>query len=296
MQKSPTLLTWLFKAPLRFALILFFCTTLILLGYFLIHGIQSPASQTSVYTILTIAFIVSIYLTIRKLPNIKMDKASFIAIHNAQTILLFLLFSISTYFLITRQQEILLKLMTSDTTILFLLILTALYFSFLFGTAIINFYIKIRRIQQFNIPNWKIICSLPFGFGMLWTPGYLLDTKNIKNPAQPIKSKWYSKLTNWTLSNQINTISMFVFMTIISGFFVGLATTLLTLTLAIIFGLWVMHNGTKIFEKNMHKKYATTAVIINIIMIITFSCIYIYAPKQNISINISETIATTQGQ
>ena len=305
MKKTPTLFTWLFNAPFKFAILLFSITTLMILGYSLVLKlflpVQSAIPQIPLFILLSIAFGISVYLTIRKLPKIKMDKPSFIAIHNAQIILLFLMFSISTYLLISHQQELFFKLMMIDGahsgSLLFILILIALYFSFLFGTAVINFYVKIRRIQQFNIPNWKIICSFPFGFGMLWTPGYLLDTKPEKKPSQPIKSKWYSKLINWTLSSNINTISMFVFITIVSSFFIGLAPTLLTFTLALIFGIWSMQIGSKKFEKVMHKRYATTAVIINIIMIIVFSVVYATAPKQSVEISISDTQSiTTQGQ
>ncbi len=305
MQKTPTISTWLFRAPFKFALLSFIITTLLVLGYSLLLGLflspTSPMPQTPLYLLITLGFIGCIYLTVRKLPNIKMDKPSFIAIHNAQIILLFLLFSVSSYLLISHQQELFFRLMMIDTThygsVIFIILLLSLFILFLFGTSIINLYIKIRRIQQFNVPTWKIICSFPFGFGMLWAPGYLLDTKAVKKPSQPIKSTMYSKIINWTLSNQINTISMFVFITILSGFFAGIIPVLMTFTLAMIFGLWSMKTGSKNFEKQMHNKYSTCAVAINILMIIIISIVYAHTPKQNIEISISETqIVTDQGQ
>ncbi len=303
MKKTPTLLTWTIWTPLKFALISFAIITMLSLIYSVIHNIvfsNTPQMPSVVLGLTAIGFIAGVYLSIRKLPHIKMDRPSFIAIHNAQVLWLFILFAISTYLLLSNQQEIMYGLMmyngANSGKFLLLIILIALYYLFLFGLAIINFYVKIRRIQQFNIPTWKIVCSFPFGFGMLWTPGYLLETKNEKNPSQPIKSKWYSRITNWALANQINTISMFVFITVLSGFFLGFTPILLTFTLALIFGLWSLQIGTKKFIKNMHQGYATTAVVINIIMIIVFSCVYAFAPKQNIELTISETqIITTQG-
>jgi hypothetical protein len=154
-------------------------------------------------------------------------------------------------------------------------------------------------MQRFNIPTWKIILSIPFGFSALWVPGYLLNTKQIKNPSQKINSKWYNRVINWTTSNQLNTISMFVFITIISSFFAGLNAMLLTFIFALIFGIWVLQIGAKTFEKNIAKKYSSVAIITNIALIIIFSCFYIFAPQpsQNIQISVSDIeITSTPGQ
>ena len=175
----------------------------------------------------------------------------------------------------------------------------ALYFLYLVGIEIFNIYVKIRRIQDFNIPTWKIILSIPFGFSALWVPGYLLKTTKQKKVAQEIKSKWYAKLISWTTKTQLNTISMFVFITVLSSFFAGLNAVLLTFSFALLFGIWALQIGTKQFEKNIAKKYYSVAVIINIALIILFICTYIFAPKtqQNIQINISDIeVTSTQGQ
>jgi hypothetical protein len=296
MQKTSTLLTWLFKAPLKFALISFITSILAISIYAMITSTQPP-----IFILLTISFALAVYFTVRKLPKIKMDKQSFVAIYTAQMLLTFLLLTVSTYILVSNQQTIMFRLMmlnTNHTTsFLFIIILLALYFLFLLGTAITNLYIKICCIQQFNIPTWKMIISFPFGFGMLWIPGYLLNNNTTKKPAQEIKSKTYSRIINWTLKNNINTISMFVFITLLSGFFVGILPTLLTFIMALIFGLWSNQIGAKKFEKQINKTYSTTAVVINILMIIIISCFYAFAPKQTVEINISESeIITTQEQ
>ena len=300
MQKTPTLVTWLLKAPFKFALISFITSILAIITFSLIFS-NITTSATSLYILLTIAFAASTYFTIRDLPKIKIDRPSFVAIHSAQTILGFLLFTTLTYILAYNQHSLMFRLMMFDANhpnvFMFIIILISLYILFLLGTAIINFYIKICRIQQFNIPTWKILFSFPFGFSMLWIPGYLLDTTPVKTPSQEIKSKTYSKIINWALTSNINTVSAFVFITILSGFFIGTAPILLTFILALIFGLWSTQIGKKKFEKQMNKAYTTTAIAINIIMIIILSCFYAFAPKPNVHINITESgIITTQGQ
>ena len=304
--KQTTLNTWLFKLPFKFAIISF---ALILLLSFLYPFVGQlffdethALPMKPLFIFMIISILTGIYFSVKKAPRIKMDTSSFITIHTAQTLLIFLLFSASTYLLLSNQQNILFNLMVSESasglsTILIPAI--ALYFLYLVGIEIFNIYVKIRRIQDFNIQTWKIILSIPFGFSALWVPGYLLNTTKPKKVAQEIKSKWYAKLVSWTTKTQLNTISMFVFITVLSSFFAGLNAVLLTFSFALLFGIWALQIGTKQFEKNMAKKYSSVAVIINIALIILFICTYIFAPKtqQNIQINISDIeVTSTQGQ
>ena len=180
-----------------------------------------------------------------------------------------------------------------------LILLLAISFLYMLGVEIFNIYAKIRCMQNFNIPSWKILLSIPFGFSALWVPGYLVNTKKAKKPSQEIHAKWYAKLINWTVKNRLNTISMFVFITILTSFFAGLSAILLTFSFALMFGIWNLQVGAQQFEKNMAKKYSSVAVIINIALIILFIFTYILVPKtqQNIQINISDTeVVSTQGQ
>ena len=230
-----------------------------------------------------------------------MDNTSFITIHTAQTLLMFLLFSVSTYILIFNRQNILFELMVMEsqisgaTSIFILLLATSLFY--MLGIEVFNIYIKIRCMQNFNIPKWKIILSIPFGFSALWIPGYLLNKKDNKKPSQTIKSNWYAKLINWTTKAPLNRISMFVFITILSAFFSGFNAMLLMFSFALLFGIWVLQIGTKQFEKNMQKKYSSVAIIINIALIIMFAFSYFSSSKipHNIQINISD-IKTTSAQ
>ena len=296
MKKTPTLFTWLFSAPFKFSLMAFAASILTIFIYSAIIS-KNTVSNIPLFLLISLATIICIYFMVRKLPRIKMDQPSFIAIHNAQTILLFCMFAASTFLLTHYQHSLLILSTTNPTAFLCVVTCIALYLLFLMCTSIINFYVKICRIQQFNIPAWKILLSWPFGFGMLWTPGYLLKTKTPKKPSQEIQSNIYSKITNWTLASSTNTIAMFVFTILVSSFFVGMAPMLLTFSMALIFGLWVKSTGTKKFEKQMPKTYSTFAIIVNFAMIIAISCFYVFAPAPNISISISDTsVISTQGQ
>ena len=304
--KQTTLTTWLLKLPLKFAILSFISILLISFLYPFIVGLLSGSQQIStgtMFAIIIVGILTGTYFSVKKAPRIKMDSMSFITIHTAQTLFMFLLFCLSTYLLISSHQNLLFNMMIMESkfsgTTPILILLLAISFLYMLGVEIFNIYAKIRCMQNFNIPSWKILLSIPFGFSALWVPGYLINTKKAKKPSQEIHAKWYAKLINWTVKNRLNTISMFVFITILTSFFAGLSAILLTFSFALMFGIWNLQVGAQQFEKNMAKKYSSVAVIINIALIILFICTYIFAPKtqQNIQINISDTeVVSTQGQ
>jgi hypothetical protein len=67
--------------------------------------------------------------------------------------------------------------------------------------------------------------------------------------------------------------------------------------MALIYGIWTLKIGAKKFSDRIPGAYSTTAVIINITLIIVLSMAYIFMPQsQNIEITINETTTqTTQG-
>ena len=305
--KQTTLTTWLLKLPFKFAIISLALILLLSFLYPFIGNFFHPESQTlpvgSLFALIAASILASIYFAIRKAPKIKMDTPSFITIHTAQVLLMFLLFSVSTYLLLSNQQNLLFRLMLMESKISgatsILILLLSVYFLYMLGLEIFNIYVKVRCMQRFNIPAWKIILSIPFGFSALWVPGYLSNATNTKKPSQGIKSKWYTKLIKWTTKTQLNTISMFVFITVLSSFFAGLNAALLTFSFALLFGIWTLQTGTKQFEKNMAKKYSSVAVIVNIVLVVIFAYTYIFIPQtqSNVQINITETeVISTQGQ
>lgn len=292
---------WLLWSPLYFALTAFVTITVIGL---ILSSIPAFAqlSPVAIMSILGIIIIGCTVLLIRRLPVIKMDQQSFISIHNAQTVIATVIFGIFSYLIITHYQQIIFNLMLADIKSSFAFILTmsliVLFYLYILGIYISNIYVKILRIREFNIPLWKIICSIPFGFSALWAPGYILADGPTKKPALPIKTKWYSDLNKFITSRLSTTIASFTLVTCLSGLFFGFNSVLLTFSLTLVFGLWALQTGLKNFTRNMPNKYATCAVIINLI-ILAFILIHttlIPQTVQDVQINITDTeyISETQ--
>lgn len=304
MKKTPSITTWLLWTPLKFAFLSFISIFTISFLYTWISEqivFDKYTNTAPILTLITISIICCIYYVIKKIPKITMDQKSFVAIHNAQTILSFLLFTMSGYLLFTNQQYLIYSITTGTTsepgTILTLMTLFSIFLLYTLGLTLINLYVKFKRIQELKIPTWKIICSIPFGFFALWLPGYLTQTNKSHTPGQQIKSKWYNRINTWITSNRANTIATFIFITALSGFYIGFSTTLLTFSMALIYGIWTLKIGAKKISDRIPGAYSTTAVIINITLIIVLSMAYIFMPQsQNIEITINETTTqTTQG-
>lgn len=266
--------TWTLWSPLKFATISFMLMISTAFIYSLIANAiyGTTTSPTPLIILLSLGFIGAVALQIRALPRQKMDRASFSTVHNLQTIILSVLFIISSYMIARYAQQIMFYLLILETRVssTFILTLTAslLFYLYLLGLLFANMYAKFQRIREFKIPIWKIIFSIPFGFSALWTPGYILDYGTTTKPTYAPKSKWLSNATKWIVARPINTIATFVLITVLSGFFFGFNSILLTFALTLIFGIWTLQTGTKPFIKNMPGKYATTVVIFNIIMVI----------------------------
>lgn len=290
--------TWILWAPIKFSIITFICLTIVGLLYtFITAKIYAPAPIPTqpIIWLCTITFIGCIALMFYKLPRINFDRASFVATHNSQMLITSIFFILLTYIVINNATEIVLQLILLETksqpTFVLLISAIAIFILYIFGILFSNIYAKIRRIQALNIPTWKIVCSMPFGFSALWTPGYILNTNDKTNNIS-IKLNWYKKLTNKIIAHQSIAIATFSIVTILTCFIYGLNSTLLTFTLALIFGIWTLNTGTKKFLNNIGGKYANWAIIINIVLIITFSLFYRITnnlqKQQQININSTE--------
>ncbi len=286
--------TWTFWSPLKFALISF---GVMIASAFIFSLIFNPTqiSRTSVLTITTLSLIFGAFVQIRTLPNTNLNQSSFITIHNSQTLILTSAFLLSSFIVVKYAQQILFNLLMLETRIssdfLLVLITGLIFYLFLIGLFIANTYAKFRKIRAFNIPTWKIILCIPFGFSALWTPGYILNTPTQNAPTITPKSSVYKKVHDWLLARPTNTIASYIFITLVSGFFFGFGTTLLTFSIALIFGLWVIQSGKKKFIKNIDKKYSTAAMIFNLTILIS-TILYITlvpATSQNVQITISDT-------
>lgn len=292
--------TWVFWAPLRFAITSFIALGIVGILYTLIAGkiyAPAPIPMQPLLWLCAITCIGCIAAMLHKLPCTNIDRFSFIAIHNIQMLIATIFFIAFTYTIISNANEIIFRLILLETKSQPYFILTIFTFAivtmYFFGILLSNIFAKIRRIQTLNIPTWKIICCIPFGFSALWTPGYILETNNKAN-AVTIKSNWYKKLTNKITEHQSSIVATFSVITMLSGFIYGLSGILLTYTLALIFGIWVLNIGTKKFLGHIAGKYTNWAIVVNIILIITFTVIYNYRTNtnKNIQINITETAQT----
>lgn len=292
---------WILWAPLKFGLLFFgliFLATTI--NAFVLERFFTPNISQSIFIILiSIALGYSAIFLAKKLPIKKMDRKSFISLHIAQTLITTICFYILTYFLIYNMQSIMFKMtiMAAQSVITFFITMLAfgVIFSYITGVYFSNLYAKFRRIQDFNIPTWKIILSLPFGFSALWIPGFLLESSS-KQHTVITNNKKYNKLINWTLNNPTNTVSVFIFITLFSILLFGVTPVLLTFIFALIYGIWTLQIGAKKFKQIIPNKYSTFAVIINIVLIVSVIGFGIFAAKepQPLTINISDTHEITE--
>ncbi len=269
--QQTTLKQWLVSTPIFFALTSFlFAVTLSVLA-----GLLMPKSETTlsiIGTAMIVTTIISGILAIRRIPTHKMDRAGIVTIFNIKMIILVLMSVISLImaFNLVPLQMWLLTLMQNPTGIIigFLLAVCLVLLSlYILGVTIMGFWACFLRARTMKIPLWKIIFSIPFGFDMLWVPGYFIPAKQSKKPVVATNIKWISNLTNWTFARLSNAGFLFVALIIGTGIFNGLTTTLLSLSILLLFAIWIMQMGDKKFEKNIGNTYATTAVIINIVMI-----------------------------
>lgn len=287
---SQSISTWVLWHPFKFALISFVLIMLvaILLGLF---GVASGAPMT----IGVIAsMICAAFLTFRKMPIKNMDQRGFVALNNIQMIVVTTAFLISAILVSTYQNEITAKLIIlstlKQTMFTALIIIVGLFYMYLCGLFVTNLYAKYIRCRAMGISPWKIICTMPFGFGLLWTPGYLISDDTKHDSAVTIKSKWYSKFTNWIISSTPYTVLAFAVTTIYSGFFYSFNMSILTMVAALLFAIWYRIVGRTTFNRQKNNKYAYFAIVINIVILITLAIWYgtLLTDTANIALNISD--------
>ena len=293
--------TWTLWAPLKFS---FLCFGLIFLSAsintFVLERLFAPNISHSIFiTLTTIVFIFSLIFLIKKLPIKKMDQRSFISLHIAQTLITTICFYTLTYFLIYNTQTFMIKMTLMATHSIGLFFITMLLFGlitlYISGVYFSNIYAKFRRIQDLNIPTWKIIFIIPFGFSALWIPGFLMKPDN-KQQTITSNNKTYNKFIDWVLTNTTNIVSVFIFITLLSTLLFGITPVLLTFIFALIYGIWTLQIGEKKFKQKISGQYSTVAMIINIVMILTIIVFSTFAShtSDSVTINISDTDEITQ--
>ena len=274
-----TLKSWLLGTPIYFAItsFLFMILVTVLCGLFLP---ETSATFTTIGILISISTLVAAILSLRRLSGHKMDRISFINIHNAQSFIIIgaSVLSLLCAVFMTPIKFWLFSLLQTKTgavisiVLAITLVLVSLYVT---GVALCNFWAKFWRAIDMKIPTWKIILSIPFGFTMTWLPGYFIPEKTTKKPTISTDTKWYKKLTDWILSSAKNAAITFTALTLLSGLVTGFSSVLLTFTFAMLFVIWALQSGIKKFTTNIGGTYASIAVITNVVMIL-YSGITLY--------------------
>lgn len=295
--KSQCLMSWILWRPLKFALTLLGLGIAVMIPYEIVSATIGGATALVTLGGLSIAAIVfATYLLFHRLPHDNLDRYSFVALENAQAYVLALAVFVAMLAIMQAQSFLIsLAMMGTAGNVIFVLLAAVMFvaYAYLVGLSLANVYAKFRRGRAMNIPTWKIICSIPFGFNLIWIPGYILpDEKAPKTPVIPIHASWYKKLTNWIVSRPSRTILAFAILTLFTGFMFGIQTIFWTCAAILLFAIWVSGVGAKRFCKNIGGTYATVAVVLNIIMILAISVIT-YRQISQISENVTITVTDT---
>lgn len=265
------MLSWILWQPLKFAVISFVLMVIAGIISTLIANTEETAKIITTILLL-ISFISAIAIMFWRMPRDNIDRRSFVALTNTQVILASILFFISIILATSYYDWIILKMMWlnahSNTYFSIIMSIIGLYFMYICGLFLSSLYTKYRRCRAMGIAPWKIICSMPFGFSMLWAPGYILPDNHTPNYVVPIRAKWYEKFTNWITSHTIITCLSFIIMVGVSQFFFGYKSVLLTLILTTIFAIWLGIVGDKNFRRSISGKYANFAIIINAVLLV----------------------------
>lgn len=260
------LLSWMVSRPIIFALIAFVAMT----AATAIAGMIGMSGMFA-NTLGVIALLGAITWLVRKLPAGNLDRRSFVFITNAQTIVTSIAFIASTIFIFYNAHAIMLRMFWMEThskpSFVAILVTAALFYLYLFGIFIGNLYAKYRRIRTMGVGMWKTLATAPFGFCMLWIPGYLMEENAPTKTDTDINRGWFNRLTDWIISRPSHAAGALVALIIMSGFTFGFNAILLNLGLGALFAVWYAIVGAQKMRDNLGGVYSTTAIVINILMI-----------------------------
>ncbi len=274
--KKNNLSSWLLWQPLRFA-----CISLgLMLGAALIYGLfanlfaDGAISGTLLGAIMAIMIAISTWLMLRRLSGEKLERRSFIALNTAQMFIISIAFMITTIVIVTNLDRLMagswLLIMHSHFAATLVAIILGIIYLYLIGLFFANTYAKYLRARAMGVPMRKALCSIPFGLSLLWIPGYVLPEKATRKQAVPMTSKWYSSLVDNLMNNSLNCVAMLIALIVISGFFIGLNFTIITIVLGIVFAIWARITGVKKFLADFGGTYATFSVLVNIAIFAVF--------------------------
>lgn len=299
-ERTPGLLSWVLWQPLKFAFISFALMSVVSTTYSIVANALTTTGSAVVmwpmWTLIGGAIALSAWLMLRKLPRANIDQRSFIALNNAQAIILAIAVFMSI-FIAKYAQGALMGMMWRGTTgsvqFIAIAIGLALYYMYLFGLFISNVYAKFWRARAMGVSTWRIICTMPMGVGLLWIPGYILPEPPTRRPALPIRTAWYDHFTNWIASRGTITVIAFAVLTLFTGFMFGPQSLMLTGGITLLFAVWLGFMGPAKFRNSMRGAYSTFAIIVNILLIIGVIMFATMRTEPNVQINISDIQTTT---
>ena len=170
--KSQCLMSWILWRPLKFALMLLGLGIVVMIPYEIVSATIGGATALATLGILSIAaFVYAIYSLFHRLPHDNLDRYSFVALENAQAYVLALAVFVAMLAIMQAQSFLIsLAMMGTAGNVIFVLLAAVMFvaYAYLVGLSLANVYAKFRRGRAMNIPTWKIICSIPFGFNLIF--------------------------------------------------------------------------------------------------------------------------------
>lgn len=268
--KQNKLTAWLLTRPLLFAAMM--------LGATLVCGtlaalVPTPAARIATSALFLIAALASVIITLRGLPAANLDRRSFVTVCTAQTLVLDasilvlpLLFGAGTHsWLMSKIATLAIQSMMLFTILMCIVAFVSMYVT---GLALSAFYARYRRIRAMGVTMWRAVLTLPFGFFMLWMPGYLLPDDTQKTPALTTNVRWFNRVIDWLMARPINAAIVFVIQFVLFGLALGAYNTILSSGLMILFAIWLTVAGADKTRRDIPGIYGTVAIAINILCII----------------------------
>ena len=268
--KQNKLRTWLLTKPLMFAAM----TTalfLIVAGLASLTPIQYNRMVTSILA--AIAGLITVIVTLRTLPAANLDRRSFVAVNTALTLSLDVAILMLPVLLgAANPSWIMQKFMlfaSHSITTLMIVMSTLMFISlYVIGLALAAFYARYRRIRAMGVTMWRAVLTLPFGFFMLWMPGYVLPDDKPTTQVIATRPGIFTRILDWIVARPLNTAIVFVVQFGLLGLILGAYNAILSITLMAIFALWVAVRGVDKTRQDVTGKYGTLAIVINIASII----------------------------
>ena len=287
MTKKQTLTSWLLAKPALFSLVCFGFSALLTVLYGLANTyiFNNPGfSQVGLLTILFTSFVLTVILFLVRAPRDFFDRRSFVALSNAQNIITYIIFIVSSILIVANAKFLILYLLWlgGHNPLLFILltVVASWFYLYLAGIMVMNVYVKYMRCRAMGIPRWKIICSMPFGFAMLWSAGYLLPDSSQHSMTLPLNATWYKKFTNWAIKTPAAAFSVLFILILMSGFLFGFDISGISLCMILLMSTWSMIVGLNKTKQQVGTKFSSVAVIINLIIIAVVLGLFILAIGQ----------------